>query len=107
MNTFEILKQFGEYIHYDPDQHKFNLLSNEYTLHKAGDTITTICDRFDSSGRMAVLYAKKIYLRTVADTCLKLIDVLQNRHGLEDEFKMYDVFVGEDVAKSAEKKNNR
>ena len=99
MDPFEILKQFGEYIHYDPDQHKFNLLSNEYTLHKAGDTITTICNRFDSSGRMAVLYAKKVYLKTIADTRLKLVDVLQNRQGLEDEFKMYDVFVGEEVTK--------
>ena len=97
MNPFEILKQFGEYIHYNPDQKSFNLLSNDWMLHNAGKTITTICDRFDSSGRMAVLYAKKVYMKTIEDARVRLLDVLSHRDALADETKMYDLFHGPEV----------
>ena len=97
MDTFDILRKFGEYINYDPNQNTFNLLSNDWELHRAGDTITTICDRFDQSGKMAVLYAKKVYLKTITDSRVKLIDVLQHLDSLAGEMEMYDLFHSPDV----------
>lgn len=97
MDSFDILKKFGEYINYNPDQKSFDLMSNDWTFHQAGKTISTICERFDRSGNMAVLYAKKVYLKVLAESRVRLSDVLSHRDLLANEMEMYDLFHGSDV----------
>lgn len=97
MEAYEILKAFGEYTDYDPDQKKFNLLSSDYTYHTAGKVITTICDNYDPTGRMAVLYAKKVYNDVISESRVKMRDILTHQEAYLREKQMFDIFNGEDV----------
>lgn len=42
MTIQEILSRWFEFSGYDPNQHKFNLLSSEWDYHKAGDRISAL-----------------------------------------------------------------
>lgn len=97
MEAFDILKAFGEYTGYDPGQTVFNLLSNNYVYHNAGKVITTICDNYDPTGRMAVLYAKKIYDNVIRESRVKMYDLLTHHEEYLRERQMFDIFNGEDV----------
>lgn len=92
LTAFDILKAFGEYINYDPEQHSFNLATNEYDFHRAGDNITTICDAYDPTGNMAVLYAKKVYMDSVKNAQVKLIEILTHEDDYNAERKMFALF---------------
>ena len=92
MEPYEILKAFGEYANYDPDQRKFNLLSSNYVYHQAGNRITTICDVYDPTGRMAVLYARGVYDGVIKQERIKLIDLLKHPEEVAREQKMYQIF---------------
>lgn len=97
MEAFDILKAFGEYSNYNPDQTHFNLLSNDWMLHNAGNVITDIIDHYDPTGNMAVLYAKRIYARVVNDSRVKLMDILSHEEDYLREKKMYDLFNSKEV----------
>ena len=97
MTAFDILKKFGEYTKYDPDQKTFNMLSANYLYHHAGDRITTLCEKFDPSGRMAVLYAKRTWQRVINNTSIKLSDLLEHREQLDEAVEMYNLFNSKDV----------
>ena len=92
MTAYDILKAFGEYADYDPDQKAFNLLSANYVYHQAGKRITTICDVYDPTGRMAVLYARRVYDGVISDARVKLQELLRHPEAFEREQKMYQLF---------------
>ena len=97
MNAYDILKAFGEYVNYDPDQKKFNLLSSNYTYHQAGNRITTICDVYDPTGRMAVLYARRVYDSVIHDERVRLLDLLLHPEAFERELEVYKMFHSDTV----------
>lgn len=97
MTAYDILKKFGEYIKYDPGQTSFNMLSSNYIYHQAGDRITTLCDLFDPSGRMAVLYAKRTWQNVNRETRIKLSELLEHREQYEEAVEMYNLFNSNEV----------
>ncbi len=99
MNAYDVLKAFGEYIDYDPEQTHFNLLSYSYVYHSAGKVIGQICDNYDPTGRMAVLYAKRVYSKVISDSRVKMIDLLTHEEEYLAEKRMYDLFHSEEVNK--------
>lgn len=99
MEAYDILKAFGEYVNYDPDQKQFNLLSSNYTYHQAGNRITTICDVYDPSGRMAVLYARCVYDDVISGERVKLHDLLLHPEAFDRELNMHKIFHSESVEK--------
>lgn len=97
MTAYDILEKFGEYANYDPDQTSFNLLSSNYEYHKACKHITSICNVWDHTGRMAVLYARCVYDNEISDARVKLHDLLIHPEAFKHEQEMYRMFHGEEV----------
>ena len=102
MTTYEILEAFGKYADYDPNRRSFNLLSAEYVFHEACKKITEIVDKYDPSGRLGVLFAKRTYMQVISESKVKLLDILKDENALNEEKAMYGIFTSEDVRKIEE-----
>ena len=61
----DILNHFAEYAKYDPDQKRFNLLSDNYKFHQAGKVMEMLISEYDPSGVLAVMYAKREFLNSL------------------------------------------
>lgn len=61
----DILNHFAEYAKYDPDQKRFNLLSDNYEFHQAGKVMEMLISEYDPSGVLAVMYAKREFLNSL------------------------------------------
>ena len=97
MTTFEILDKFAEHVKYDPEQKTFNLLSSDYYFHAACERIKLMVDRYDPSGKMAVLYAKHTYFKALSQSKVKLLDLLEHPEEFEAEKQIHEMFCGEDL----------
>lgn len=97
MTSQEILNKFAAYCNYDPNQREFNLLSSNYTFHKAGKTIERLLAGYDPTGAIAVIYAKNVFQNVMANSKIRVLDVLENKNTLKDEIEMYNIFCNNDV----------
>ena len=97
MTPDTILQKFMEYVHYEPDQTSFNLLSDSYIFHNACKNIENNALVFDPSGQMAVLYARKVYNEVLRSARVPLLDVLCNEEEYKREKEMYELFNSEEI----------
>lgn len=96
LEATEILKKWLQYTEYDPDQKSFNLLSNQYTLHKCCKTIEAL-QPYDPTGAFSVLYAKQQFIQMLKEISVKAFDCVQNPDYLAEEREMWAVFHSADV----------
>ena len=99
MTPYQILDVFSKYSKYDPNQKSFNMMSSEYAFHKALDNIREVCEKYDPSGTMTVLYAKHIYTKVIKEYSIKMFEALEHPEEMVEEMKMYRIFTGESVKK--------
>ena len=92
MTIQEILSRWFEFSGYDPNQHKFNLLSSEWDYHKAGDRISALLRDYEPSGALAVLYAKQVFKKAMQDTRIRLWDILDKPEELKEYQAAYADF---------------
>lgn len=88
----DILSRWFEFSGYDPDQHKFNLLSSEYDYHKAGDRITELLRDYEPSGALAVMYAKQKFINSMKESRVNLWNVLSEPEKLKPYQEAYADF---------------
>lgn len=96
MTAIEIINAWLSYTKYDPDKTTFNLMSNDYKLHRCNENIGKLSD-YDPTGTLSVLYAKKIFLDVVKDGRVKLYELLTNPDYIAEERQMWDIFHSPDV----------
>lgn len=92
MKYIDILNKWGKYSKYDKDQKSFNLLSNNYRLHKVGNIIEMLLSEYDSSGLLAVIYAKIQFEKILKDTQINLWDILNDPDKIKEESEMLSIF---------------
>ena len=95
MTAHELLNEFGRYIKYNPNQTRFNLFSSEFLFHNTGKTITSLLSKYDPTGVLAVIYAKKAFQTAAGQHQINLKDYLLNpsiREDMEAEQAMYEKF---------------
>ena len=102
MTYLDVLEKWAVYSRYDREQKKFNLLLNDYMLHKTGERIEMLLSDYDSTGMLAVIYAKIQYMNMLKDTKLSMFDVLANPGIYEAEKSMFELF-NEPVVVDAER----
>ena len=92
MDIKKILDNFAKYTDYNPEQRSFNLLSTNYFFHEAGKKIEKTLNKYDPSGVLGVMYAKKAFL-DAADGCrinlLKYLTDEEVRLDVQNDMKMY------------------
>lgn len=88
----DILSRWFEFSGYDPDQHKFNLLSSEYDYHKAGERITELLRDYEPSGALAVMYAKQKFIKSMKESRVNLWNVLSEPEKLKPYQEAYADF---------------
>lgn len=96
MNAIEILNEWLRYSKYDPEQKKFNLMSNDYYFHRCNENIGAISE-YDPTGTLAVLYTKEVFMRSIRDKSVRLFDVLSNPSLWAEEKRMWDIFNSPDI----------
>lgn len=96
MTAFDILTEWAKFTKYDPDQHKFNLLSDNYRYHTCGDAIQKI-SAFDPSGTISVMYAKKCFLDVCREVRIPLYQLLEMPDGIDEERRMWEIFMSKDM----------
>lgn len=98
MTVQEILQYWLDYTKYDPDQKSFNLLSSNYTFHRASKAMSAVME-FDPTGTIAVLYAKDVYLQICKEQKVSLFDLWSGKISeLKDGKIMWDIFMSEDFS---------
>lgn len=96
MTTEQILKHWLTYSEYDPEQKSFNLLSANYQFHKICDNMKKIM-AFDSSGVIAILYAKTKFIELCKDIRITLADAFEKPEDFADDRRMWDIFHSEGI----------
>lgn len=69
MTIFDILNKWAAYSEYDENQKKFYLGSLNYEYHVVGEKVQEIIKNYDSSGKLAVVYIKKMFEQLVNYPC--------------------------------------
>lgn len=96
--AIKILESWAKFSNYDPDQTRFNLLSNAYHLNRCNKKLTQINEEFDPTGITGVLYAKNVFYQLLKSTDVKLYDVVSDTDTLKSALEMWDMFNGEYVS---------
>lgn len=97
LTAHEILEQWLRYSKYDPEQTKFNLLSNDWHFHSCNEKLEKIME-YDPSGTLAVMHARSVFEKTIRDTGVKVINLLNGTASIAEEQKMWALFNSEEVA---------
>lgn len=97
MTAIDIVNHWYAFSGYDPDQHSFNLLSSEYTFHRANDKIGEIFE-YDPYGSLAAIYAKTIFLKEMADARVQLLPLIEAPDVYAEYRTMWEVFHSADMA---------
>lgn len=92
MTYLYILEKWAIYSKYDRKQTKFNLCSNDYTLHKINKLIEMLLNEYDKTGMLAVIYAKIQFENLMKDIKISIWDILNNPKVYEQELNMYKLF---------------
>lgn len=95
----DILQHWLAYCKYDPDQHSFNLLSTNYSFHKACKKMTLAMD-YDPSGVLALLYAKDTFFSILKEVKDPVFDFLSDPHSYDEDKEMFDLFMSPTLTKA-------
>lgn len=97
MTTFEILERWAQYTKFDPEQTRFNLLSSEYTLNRCNKRIQELLNNYDTSGTLAVVYAKNICRELLQEKKLTLFEALTDLEKYQETKEIWDMFSSQEV----------
>lgn len=100
MDNFDILEQWAKYSEYDNKQTTFDLSSWNYELHETNKKIETILKQYDSSGNLAILFAKNMFEKILKNTKISIFDVLSNNNIEKETKNMYNCFNSSTVLQS-------
>lgn len=87
----DILNFWFVFTGYDPDKKSFNLLSQDYEIHRCNKNIDTFMS-YDPTGALCVIYARTAYENLVKDARIKLIDILNNTASLYPDLAVWRIF---------------
>lgn len=102
MTIFDILNKWAAYSEYDENQKKFNLGSLNYEYHVIGEKVQEIIKNYDSSGKLAVVYIKRMFEQLMKKVTVTAWDVLSHNDGMDEERDIFEMFNSKEVL-SAEK----
>lgn len=101
MQPKEILDKFAEYIGFDPDEKRFNILSAQYQFHLAGEKIQKLLTSgYDKTGILSVMYAKHVFEDVAKQCSVSIFDYLTNPEAIADlnrDREMYHLLNSEEV----------
>ena len=95
----DILRHWLAYCKYDPDQRSFNILSTNYSFHKACKKMALAMD-YDPSGVLALLYAKETFIAILKEVKEPVFDFLSDPHGYDEDKEMFDLFMSPTLTKA-------
>jgi hypothetical protein len=92
MTATDIINQWLELTNYNPEKTQFNLLVNDYQLHRINEKIITFQNKFDNESIITVLAVKSYFNKFLNDTTISLYDLLVNNKNLDDLKCIYNLF---------------
>ena len=92
MNAKNILNKFAEYLTYKKNQTSGNSFDIDYAIYKSHDVIEQLLSCYNPTGELAVIYAKNIFIKTMQNSKIQLIDILDNPDLLQKEKDIYAMF---------------
>lgn len=90
--TSDILDTWAKVLNFDPKQTHFDLGNFSFDIYAAGNAMLRIIDEYDDSGNIALLYAKKFFLKYLKSVRVTLYDVLEDDGYMHDIENLYDAF---------------
>lgn len=96
MSAIEILNRWAAYSKFDPNQTRFNLMSDEYTYHRCNEQLVKFME-YDPSGALGVIYARGTFEKALADKRVKVIDIVKHPDAINDELEMWRIFNSPDI----------
>lgn len=96
-DILDVLNQWFQFSEYDPDRKCFNLLSSEYVFHKTNQRIESLLKDYDSSGALAVIYAKTVFRNEMKEYKVNLFDALSEPESLKPYQDAWSAFHCEEV----------
>lgn len=101
MTASEILERWVKYSNFNPDQKKFNILSNNYQMHCISKKLVRI-NQYDQSGTLSVLYLKSEFEKMCKQVSVSLFDLFSDHDmdGIEDDKEMWRLLHSDGVRES-------
>lgn len=97
----EILDIWAKYADYNPERTTFFFGSAKYELHRVCEKIKDITENFETSGSLAIIYAKKSFISLLKSCKITVFNALNNPSELNAEKEMWEVFES-DIVKDIE-----
>lgn len=96
LTALDILNKWAKYADFDPERKQFNLLSNTYEYHRAGEQVMKLGQLgYDPNGIISALYVKQTFMKVMQNAKVDLFALLQDPSILDAEREMYDTFTSE------------
>ena len=93
----DILNKWAQYVNYDENQTEFNLLSFSYETNKTTKKFKHIIEDYDNTGLLAVLTAKRLFLKMLKESRVSLLTLIDNPSEFEAHKEMYNLFNSKEV----------
>lgn len=93
----EILEYWAKFAEYDPNQHSFSVGNWSWSWHNVGKCISSLISSYDNNGYLACLYLKHEFKTIMKDFRICLWDAVNDRAGLEECYKMYDLLYSDNM----------
>lgn len=97
MNIMKVLSRWFSFTKYDTNQITFNLLNGDYQLHQANERIEMLIHDYDSTGSLALMYAKTIFEQYLSEKKISLFEMLSNPESTSEYRAAWDAFQSEEV----------
>ena len=91
MTPSEILNRWAVYSKFDPNQTRFNLMSDEYTFHRCNEQLVKFME-YDPTGAIGVLYARSVFEKALDDKRVNLMNIVKQPDIIRDEIEMWKIF---------------
>lgn len=93
----DVLDAWAKLSAFDPEQHKFNLLSYEFSVHIIGKKIARAAEYFPGSASLAVLYLKNAYTAMLQEMKISVRDAFSRLDELQELRAIWDMLNSPDV----------
>lgn len=97
LTAADVLNAWAELSAFDPDQHQFNLLSYEFSVHMIGKRIARAAEFFPGSASLAVLYLKNAYTSMLEEMKVSVKDAFTRLDELRELRAIWDMLNSPDV----------
>lgn len=94
----DVLDTWARLSAFDPDRHKFNLLSYDFSVHVIGKKIARAAEFFPGSASLAVLYLKNAYTDLLEEMKLSVKDAFTRLDELQELRAIWDMLNSPEVA---------